>query len=195
MAFIDTRMPRRIAAGFTVGPEWKTLVVPLDNGREQRNRQWLYPRWRGQGNMGSFKPADRQELMGMFVAVGGRLNAFRFFDPTDHSVEGEAIAPSIGTSSPVQLVRTYGFGSASAIVLIQAPVAGTVTVFRNGVAVSGTLDATTGLFTPAAPWVAGTFTWTGQYDRWMRFDSDWSAFTADALDVWTADIDLIEVRR
>jgi uncharacterized protein (TIGR02217 family) len=197
MSYINATMPRRIAAGFKIGPRWKTDITVMDNGREQRNRGWLYPRWEGSGNLGAFSPEDRQALIAMFVVAGGRWSAFRVFDPTDHYVSNEPVAPDFGTSMPLQLMRGYTFpGSGVSVpVLVQAPIGSTVVVKRNGTPVAGTLDDTLGLFTPAAPWEHGLYTWTGQYERWMRFDSDWGAFTANAMNAYTADIDLIEVRR
>lgn len=195
MSFINARLPRRITAGLRIGPEWKTRVVELDNGREVRNREWLYPRWRASGNMAAFTPDDRAALRQWFVAVAGKHQAFRVQDPLDHMAANEALAPAIGTSTPVQLVKTYGIAGTGVGVaaLIQAPVV--ATVYRNGVPVPVTVDMETGLVTPDAPWAAGTYTWSGQFDRWMRFDSDWGALTAEAPNVYTADIELVEVRR
>lgn len=197
MSFINARLPRRISAGLRIGPEWRTQVVDLDNGREVRNAQWLYPRWRASGNMGAFSETDRAELRRLFVAARGKLYAFRVYDPVDYSAAGEVIAPSVGTTTPVQLIKTYTFpGDSSGVTIkVTAPVAGSVTVFRDGTAVAGTLDASTGLFTPSTTWLAGAYTWTGQFDRWMRFDSDWGSLTANALNAYTADIELVEVRR
>lgn len=197
MSYIDARLPRKLSAGLRIGPEYNTRVVPFANGREQRNRQWLYPKWRASGNMAAFTEDDRKAFRDMFVACGGKWAAFRVFDPLDYFANNEPLAPAVGTSTPVQLVKTYTFpGSAtSATVLIQAPIAGTVTIYKDGVAVAGTLDDTKGLFTPDAPWAAGVYTWTGQHERWMRFDSDWGAVTANALHVYTTDIELVEVRR
>lgn len=196
MSYIDQRMPERISAGFTIGPEWSTLIVPLDNGREQRNRQWLYPKYRGRAGLGAFNAVDRQALIGLFFAAAGRANAFRVKDPTDYFVAGEQLAVSAGTSTPAQLSREREFGSVSTTMLIQAPVSGTTTIYRNGVAYTDcTIDYATGLVTPTTTWAAGTYTFDTQYDRWMRFDSDWAAFTAAARDVWSTEIELVEVRR
>lgn len=194
MNYINERMPRRLAAGFKTGPEFRTRVVPLDNGREQRNREWLYPRWRAQGNMAAFDAKDRQDLIGLFMVSAGQLNAFRMMDPTDCFVAGEPLAPVIGTTQPVQLIRSYTYGSASAVALIQAP-QDDAQVLRNGAPVLGEMDFQLGRFTPASPWIAGAYTWMGHYDRWMRLSSDWAAFTANTLGIYTADIELIEVRR
>ncbi|QQP96484.1 DUF2460 domain-containing protein [Lysobacter enzymogenes] len=147
--------------------------------------------------MGAFNADDRQALINMFVAAQGKWACFRVFDPTDYFVTNEPLAPPIGSSTPVQLVRNYAFPGSNVYgtALIQAPVASTVVINKDGSPVDGTLNDQLGLFTPSSPWAPGTFTWTGQYDRWMRFDSDWGAFTANALNAFTADIDLVEVQR
>lgn len=195
MAFINTRLPPRIAAGFKGGPHWKTRINVLRNGREVRNKEWMYAQYRYSANFGAFNDADRQALIGIFQAAGGRWAAFRFKDPTDYFVTGEPLAVDVGTSTAVQLSRVYSFGASVATSRLEAPVAGTTTVYRDGVAISVTVDDETGMVTPTAPWEAGVHTFDTQYDRWVRFDSDWGAFVANAMGVWTADLDLVEVFR
>lgn len=78
--------------------------------------------------------------------------------------------------------------------LIRAPVASTLVVYKDSSPVAVTVDDETGLVTPDATWAAGTYTFDCQYDRWVRFDSDWGAFTANAQGVWTADLELVEIR-
>lgn len=197
MSFINARLPRRISAGLRIGPEWRTQVVELDNGREVRNGQWLYPRWRASGNMGAFSETDRAEFRRLFVAARGRLYAFRVYDPVDCTATGESLAPTVGTQTPAQLIKTYTFpgDSSGVVVKVTAPVDGTVVVYRDGTPVAVTVDDETGLVTPDANWQAGTYTWAGQFDRWMRFDSDWGALTANAMNAYTADVELVEVRR
>jgi uncharacterized protein (TIGR02217 family) len=196
MAFIDDRIPECVSEGFASGQNWNTQLVPLDNGREQRNGQWLYPKVKLEAQYKNFSLADKDSVLQIAGAARGMLHCFRVKDWADHTATDEVIVPEAGTTTAVQLTKTYTFGSQSAVRLIQAPVDGTVTVYRNGVAVAGTLDATTGLFTPDANWAAtGTFTWSGEFDVWMRFDTDYIAFTAAHMNAWSADFSLIEVRR
>lgn len=195
MTYINTRLDDRVAYGFTGGPEWSTQVVMLDNGREQRNAQWLYPRHRYSAEYRNLAPERRQQVLAAFYAARGQAYPFRFKDWNDYTASNEPIAPAIGTSTPVQLVKTYAFGGQASTRLIQAPVAGTVTVFRNGTPVSGTLDDETGLFAPDSAWTAGTYTWSGQFDVWVRFASDYNAFSLENVGVGSAAIELIEVRR
>lgn len=196
MSFIDARMPERISTGFKIGPEWYTEVQPMENGREKRARKWLYPKYRGQANLGAFSATDRQALIGLFLAAGGKHKAFRVKDPTDFVVSSQAMTVPAGQSTAVQLVKTYTFGPTSTDVLVQAPVSGTVAILKDGSPYADcTVDYATGLVTPTTTWASGTYTYSGQFDRWMRFDSDWGAFTATTPGIWTTDIDLVEVRR
>jgi uncharacterized protein (TIGR02217 family) len=193
MAYINTRLDECVAYGFTGGPEWSTLIVPLDNGREQRNGQWLYPKHRYSAQYNNIPATDRADVLAAFHAARGQLHVFRFKDWNDFTATNEALSPSIGTTTPVQLVKTYSLGAQSTTRLIQAPVS--ATVYRNGSPVAGTLDTTTGLFTPDSNWIAGTHTWSGEFDVWVRFASDYNAFTIGNWNAHTADIELIEVRR
>ncbi|MFC0677530.1 DUF2460 domain-containing protein [Lysobacter korlensis] len=194
MSFINTRLSKAVAYGFTGGPEWSTQIVPMDNGREQRNAQWLYPRHRYSAQFMNLPPALRDEVLAAFHACRGQLHAFRFKDWNDFTAANEPILPTVGTTTPVQLLKTYKFGSESATRLIQAPIAGAV-VRRDGAAVAGTLDTATGLFRPDVAWLAGAYTWSGEFDVWVRFDSDFNAFTIGNWQAHTSDIELREVRR
>lgn len=194
MSYVNERMPTCVAYGFTGGPEYSTLVVLLDNGREQRNRQWLYPKHRYSAQYLNFSKEDRVIVLEIFHAMAGQLHCCRFKDHNDFEAVNEPLAPSIGSDDPVQLIKTYAFGSAVSTRPIQAPLAGAV-IMRNGVPVAGTLDITTGLFTPDGIWASGTYTWTGEFDVWVRFASDYNAFQIGNVDAHTADIELIEVRR
>lgn len=195
MSVLDERMPERITQGFRIGPEAKTTIVPGQNGREYRNRDWLYPRYRAEAQVGAFTDEDRQALLGLFHAAGGRHKLFRVKDPTDWLVVNEPCAPLVGSSTALQLSRAYPFGGDAGRRLLQAPVNGTVVIRRDGAPVAVTIDHTKGLVTPDAPWEPGVYTFDCQFDIWMRFDSDWCSFTAVSRNVWTADFGLVEGRR
>ncbi|MCI2243283.1 DUF2460 domain-containing protein [Xanthomonas sp. PPL568] len=200
MDYIDARLSDLVAFGFSGGPEWSTRIVPLNNGQEQRNAQWLYPKSRFKAQYLNLLEAAKDEIQAAFNAARGRLYSFRFRDWNDFLARGERIYPIAGTRDPVQLIKSYTMGAATTIRKIQAPVAETVTV-RDHVAgvVAGTLDASLGLFTPAAAWGSTPYTWSGEFDLWVRFDSDYNPFTINNRSgdefVSTADIELVEVRR
>lgn len=194
MAFVNKRMDTCIAYGFTGGPAWQTRVITMDNGRELRNAQWLYPLHRYSASFQNIREDHRDEVLAMFHAMRGQLHCFRFKDRNDfHSKGLGTLAPSIGATTPAQLFKTYAFGGQTSSRIIQAPVSAVVK--RNGLPVAGTLDTETGLFTPAAAWASGIYTWDGEFDVWVRFASDYNAFTIGNWKAHSADIELVEVLR
>lgn len=181
MAFLTTRMPRRLAAGYRFGGRWLTGMTEMENGREKRNGRWAYPRWEGIGNVGAFDSTDREALLAMGMATRGKLHAFRVFDPNEHTA---SVQPLVTVGAKLYLAKAYVFGGQTAHRLIHAP----ITAVLSG---AGSVNMDTGEVTGSAP----GDTWSGEFDTWMRFDSDVFTFTAERPDVWTADVNLIEVRR
>lgn len=198
MARINLRLPPRIAAGFVCSPEFKTTVVRRHNSVEDRNRDWLYGRFRASGSYGAFSSADQQKLDEIFQATAGMWAAFRFRDtshPGRFLVANQSLEPEIGADTPLQLVRTYTWGLTTTR-LIQAPDAASFVLNVNGTPYTDfTLDDELGLLEPDTVWPAGTYTWSGMHDIWMRFNSDWAASKAEAQNATTADIELIEDRQ
>ena len=182
MAFIDTRLHECMAYGFSGGPVWNTEIVPMDNGREKRNGKWLLPLQRYTASFEDLPQDARDEVREAFYAARGRLHAFRLRDPEDH----EAVAqPIVQIGGKWWLARAYTFGTETAYRLVQRPTSATLT---GG---TGTVNMQTGEVTA----ITGTPTWTGEFDVWVRFDSDYNAFTIGDLDAHSADIELVEVRR
>lgn len=182
MAFIDERMPQRLLAGFIIGPNWKSTIVEGTNGWEYANSDWLPPKYQATGNLGALMPADQSALRNLFMACRGRTHAFRVRDPLDYIATAQ---PLVTVGGVTYLSRTYPFGSESSYRLIQAPVTATL----SG---AGSVDLNTGVVTGADPEVD---TWTGTFDIWMRFTSDWNAVNAVTPNAVTAPIELIERRR
>lgn len=185
MAYINTRLRERVAAGFAGGPEWSTQVVRLDNGREQRNAQWLYPKHRYIAQFRNISAEDRNTVLEAFHGCRGQLHAFRFKDWNDYEGANE---PFVQINGVWRMTKQYVFGSETSTRLIQAPVSGTVTLSGGDLA---NLDYETGIYSGDATGL----TWSGEFDVWVRFANDFNAFTIDHLNAHTADIELIEVRR
>ena len=192
--YIDQRLSLRVASGFVGGPEFKTNIQSLNSGRDNRNKEWRYPKHRYTANLAVFSEEEREELRALFYVCAGMWGAFRFRDAVDYKANNELLSVAAGTTTPVQLIKSYTFGPATATRLIQAPDAESfVMLDSDGVTpIAGTLDAGTGIFTPAAAWPHSTALWSGRYDVWTRFNSDYNAFTAVRTDLGTADIELIE---
>jgi uncharacterized protein (TIGR02217 family) len=178
MAFINERLPQRILSGLAISPRWHTTEIPMDNGNEIVNADWLYPKMEARAPLGIYTAADRQTLLNMTMACRGKLHAFRVKNPLDYVAN---VQPLISVGGVTYLAKAYTFGSETATRPIFAPVTASLT--------TGTVDLNTGICTGA---VAGVDTWTGTFDMWMRFGDDWNPITAVTKDVWDVELELVE---
>lgn len=199
MARINDRLPACLAAGFVFGPEFKTNIVTGPNGAEYRNRDWLYGRWRGIGNYHSFSSDMQPQIDAAFQAAAGMWAAFRIRDESRRDrwyVEDQVLEPNLGTDEPLQVIRTYEWASFTTQRMIQALDDSEFVLKRNGTEIFDyTLDDELGILIPDTTWAAGTYTWSGPHDLWMRFNSDWGASSVVAQRLTSGDIELIEDRQ
>jgi uncharacterized protein (TIGR02217 family) len=193
MARINERISECVSREFSGGPRYRTMTVQLDNGRQVRNRRWLYPKHEYAAQYLNFSPQARDEVLRFMHAAAGSWLDFRFKDWMDFTATNEGLSPNIGTSDAVQFVKTYTAGSNSSQRIIQAIVS--ATVYADGSPVAGTYDDELGLFTPSAPWAAATYTWSGEFDVWVHFVEDYNPFSATDINHWTAPILLEESRQ
>lgn len=194
MAIIETRLPTRVERGFSVVPARFTDIVALRSGVEYRNARWSSAKRRFSGRYGNWTREMRDELLAVWMACEGPTYAFRFKDHNDFDVTAQSLGTTPAGSTPVQLVKTYTFGSRTHTRTITKPVAGTVTVYQNGVAKAGTLDTATGLFTPSTTWTAAQpLTWTGEFDVPVRFASDEIEFVLPDRAISEVNVELVEV--
>jgi len=210
MSFFECEFPRKIAffdttGGMTGGPSWSTIVNSGFSGFEQRNRNWASSRASYQLDLVMQPVSVYATVLNFFEVVGGKADAFRFFDATDFQFSGQGMSPAVGdgVNKVFQLQKTYASGSGavgrSYIRTISKPImskltpggaaltdfsgvqlADTVVAYLNLVKQSAgafTVDATTGLVTfVTAPGVGVVPTADAQFHVPVRFDSDsWPA--------------------
>lgn len=193
MNFIDYRVSTCVSTEFQRINSGKTDIITLDNGDEIRNAVWKYNKLRFAASYVLLSDQSQNEITTAFYAARAQLYLFRFKDYGDYQAVNEPLTVVAGTQTPVQLVKTYRFGPASAERLIQAVVTAKIND-DSGAIVAGTLDGALGLFTPESVWGTGQYTWTGEFDVWVRFGSDQLDMTMHTLDIATADVELWEMR-
>lgn len=186
-SFHEVQFPLRLALGTSGGPQRRTDIVSLSNGRESRNNRWKDARRRYDAGSGLRSVADLYEVLSFFEARAGQLYGFRFTDPVDFKSCGpeETIAAAdqrIGTGDgetrTFQLKKTYQDAGGASERLIAKPVASSVVLQVGGVPADGSdfsLDETTGrlTFKPAATPAMGAIIRAGfRFDMPVRFDID-----------------------
>lgn len=179
MSYNETPLSDAVSYAFEGGPEYNTLRKPkLQSARVRKKVLWAVGKHRYRATYRRLKPEHYYELLAAFHASAGSAYGFLFKDWLDYQATNEPLGAAPAGSSPVQLQKTYVFGTRSRTRPIKKPKAGTVVVEEyNGsawVAKAGTLDATTGLFTPSAAWITGADRrWSGEFYVPVCFATDY----------------------
>jgi len=158
MAFLEIQFPTSISYGAAGGPSYSTDVIVLDSGFESRNQNWSVARASWDVAHGIKNQANLDVLIAFFRVAKGKANGFRFKDWIDYLVaqtEGRLGTTAVGTGfAAYQLYKRYSNAAGSEDRIIQKPVSGQTTVYRDSspVTVGGgagqiAIDYTTGIIT------------------------------------------------
>lgn len=186
MAFHEIRFPANLSFGSLGGPEWRTEIVTLSNGHEERNSPWAHSRRRYDAGVGLRSLDDVERLLAFFEARGGQLHGFRWKDWADFkscppsqavSYEDQLLGHGDGASTVFRLRKSYRSGEGEYVRPILKPVSGSVKVGVQGTyqaeAVVWDLDENTGLVTfREAPVEGAPITAGFEFDVPVRFDTD-----------------------
>ena len=190
--FIDHRIATRVSKEFRRVVTGKTDIVQMANGRERRNAAWGLKKMQFTASFAMLTPESQEEVMSAFYAANAQLLLFRFRDHGDFQVTGSPIVGAVvGQLNAVQLTKRYSFGTAFADRIVQAVKSCVVKTPADAV-FPGALNQQLGTFDPTGNWTAGTYTWSGTFDCWVRFNSDEFDVTMQTLDIATTDVSLIE---
>ena len=198
MGRINAVLDEEVDYGFEGGGEYRTDGADLENGYDERDSAWKFPKHKYSASFGNIQEETRDALINVFHACRGARHSFMFKDWNDYEAILEPLVVPEGTSGKIQLYKTYSFGQAYTIRPVQALKPGTcvlydVTAPETPVPVAGTFNALTGEFTPDADWLVGhLFAWTGEFFVWVRFGDDYNGMTINGWRDHTADVELIE---
>lgn len=175
MSFVETRLRDDVEKGAEGGPGFKTTVITLSSGHEQRNIDWEYERGEWDLAYGIRTKSAYNETLEFFRARRGRAFGFRFKDWADYELDStQQFAEGDGATLKFQLFKWYGGYLTGYSRPIQKPVDGTVRVFVDGVEDTGaTVDSTTGVITfLSAPIASAVISASGEFDVPVRFALD-----------------------
>lgn len=196
--FIEERFPVDISYGAQGGPEFKTNVIKVDSGHENRLSLWDAPLSRYDVAHAVKTQEDIERLNAFFRVVKGKLIGFRFKDWADYRAINQLLGTGDGTQVNFQLRKAYAFGAEVCYRTIFKPVAGTVKVYVNGVEQDSgwTMDTTKGLVSFLAPPASGALVSADfEFDIPARFDTDYMPTSVDSFNSYSWNsISIIEVR-
>lgn len=183
------------AYGFNGGPTYSTQLVSLRNGHERRNAMWDQPKHVFTTGYNNISTDGFRSIKRMFMQCRGMAKAFKFRDWLDYQANNEDFAIGDGTKKVFQLAKvsiTDGIQYFRYVYVIRPG----AQVFINDVAspISYTIDNDRGTVTFAtAPANGAVLSWTGEFDIWVRFNTDSLSFSLDNPDATNGQIQLTEV--
>jgi uncharacterized phage protein (TIGR02218 family)/uncharacterized protein (TIGR02217 family) len=209
----DIRLEIDESYGTVANYSYKTDVITLGDGTEQRNINWRYPLTRFNLSKVFFCQNLLDYLIDFHDDMKGRLNQFRFRDYNDFSATNQPFPSGLSTSTqgvllPIpdgirtefQLCKKYSLESNSVYRIITRPDITQFEVFINGITEIVTIFPSSGkvvFLTP--PPVGSLLTWEGTFDIPVRFEQDkinYKLISSDGIDnIYTLDeLSLVEVR-
>lgn len=199
MAFIDERLPVGIEKGSDYGLGFKTTILELESGFEQRNKDWSVVK--GKGDVGySIQDTDSLKLVrDHHMVMNGKFNTFPFKDWFDYEIGDpddafntrQQIALGDDSTTTFQAFKTYTVGSNGYNRSIVLPILATVRAWNDtteltrvasspgagefsitrpgGVITTGDTFASTGGSGPGGEEVLSIVC---EYDNYCRYDID-----------------------
>ena len=167
-AFDDVLFPLALGRESEVAPGFSTAIMAGAGGAEQRQANWAEALTAYDVGPGIRSEADIQVLLQFFRARLGPARAFRLRDPFDAGAADEVIGTGDGATRRFALVKRYGEMTRR----ITRPVAGSVAVTVDGVAVTGFSVAEGTVELAAAPAAGAVVRASFAFDVPVRFAED-----------------------
>lgn len=130
--FHDVRLEENVERGAQGGPRFKTTIIGVGSGNEQRNQEWSVSRAEWDLSYGITSNTDFEQVRDFFYARRGRAFAFRFKDWTDYAATEQELGLGDDMNTDFQLIKTYGDSAATYTRKITRPVSGTVVIRIDG---------------------------------------------------------------
>ena len=190
--FIETLLLGKVAYGLESSPTFLTTKVHLYSGVVARNAERSMPLMAYNAPYQAISEADHAIIVAAFIACLAGVHSFRFKDWSDYTGTLEVLGTALGgAGEEMQLIKTYSLGVQDTIRNILKPVAGTVSLFEDGVPLASTVDTTTGIATFTST-VGKVITATYEFDVPVMFVNDNIPSNYDYWLRHSTDIDLLE---
>lgn len=181
MAHIDAEIGVIPAFGWMVDKSYTVDVTPLRSGVNARNLVDPRPVRRFVLPFNNILQQDYLDnLNAIFDVAHGGWHTFNVRDYSEDIAINAVIGNAPSGSTPVQLKITKTVGGQTSVRKITRPLSSGFVLFQTGTPKAGTLDTSTGLFTPTTAWTAGQpLTWSGSFRVPVRFKNSTLPMTID----------------
>lgn len=174
MSFDNAPLPVEIEQGAQGGPAFKTSVIELSSGHEQRNEEWSNTQARYDVSIGIVDKTDFAAVVQHFIARKGKSRTWPFKDWTDYTITAGNIGTGDGANRDFQIVKKYTDVVTFSRTITRPIVAGIV-VRVNGVISALWTHVGLGLIrfnVGQAPPAGHAVTVSCEFDLPVRYDTD-----------------------
>lgn len=194
MSHLDAYLEPCATYGWDGGPTFKTEIVELTNGNEYRNAEWAEPRHAYSAPFMNISKESYRAIKRMFLVCRGMLHSFRFKDELDYQADNEIFGVGDASEATFQLNKVSTEDGVDYQRNIYA-LRGVPVITVNGTPTSAfSYNLRTGQIEfDVAPGMGAVLRWTGEFDIWVRFNSDVMRFSLDNPDATNGTVELIEV--
>lgn len=168
--------------GWAGGPEFRTRVTVLRNGRERRNADWSQPQFKFDVPFQNLLQSQYVPIFQMFMNRRGRWGVFLYRNRLNYTATDELLAVAEAGQTEFQLGKwsiIEGVSFFHEITALYTPeddggaleVDPAMTV--NGSPQAFTVDHDRGVVVFDSPMSGGeVIRWSGEFAHWVRFDAD-----------------------
>lgn len=181
MSFFEERMNPDLTFGAQGGPVFSTSKAYSVSGQRTVNKNWALPLHRYNVQHCIKSSDDFDEILNFFYVVSGSFDGFRYKDWNDYTDEGRGVLTLV-SGSTYQMFKRYQKGNRTFNRKISKPVTG-VQIFRTRAGVTtnitgtSTITFTSGTVVVTSHVAGDTYTWTGEFDVPVAFESDELLYT------------------
>lgn len=178
--------------GFQGGPEFDTLIRPLENGRNRRKPRRYIGLHHYTSPMNNISVEAARAIKKVHMAMLGAAHTFRFLDFLDFEATDAGFGVGDGVTVDFQLKNIYNPGGGAQYLRditkpdtafeIQLDDAGVPIIVKvAGVTTAVTVNSNTGIVTFSSPPALGAaLTWSGRFWVPVRFNRDDLPFSIDS---------------
>jgi len=128
LAFVEEQFPTDISFGSIGGPEFKTIIVENQIGKEVRQIYSNFAKHFYEINLPPKNQIGIDKLLSFFHNRMGQAIGFRFKDWNDYKISGARIAEADGSQIQFQIHKIYQTLNSKIIRKISKPVVGTLAI-------------------------------------------------------------------
>lgn len=196
MSYINDYLEECFAYGFEGGPEFRTQIVELQNGRERRNSVWSQQKHKYTASFQNLEAEQYKNIKQMHVVARGMAKAFKIIDHLDYEADNDVFGEGDGVQRIFQLSRTSTIAGVSYTRQIFGVVENDnfFLTINNVINEDYEIDYLRGTITFTTPPIQGAILrWSGNFFVWVRFNQDDLPFTLDAPNARNGQVSFIEV--